>query len=117
MKSFNPGQGNFRKPEREGRAITVGRVEDVPPGRGATVELADGKELALYNVNGEFHAIENFCPHKGAPLADGRLSGHIIECDWHGWRFDVRTGHCFTNSVGVESYNVIIEDGWIKIVI
>jgi nitrite reductase (NADH) small subunit len=117
MESFNQGSGNFRKPAREGRAVTVGRVEDVPPGRGATVELAGGKELALYNVNGEFHAIENFCPHKGAPLADGRLSDHIIECDWHGWRFDVRTGHCLTNRGQVEAYNVIIEDGWIKIMI
>jgi nitrite reductase (NADH) small subunit/3-phenylpropionate/trans-cinnamate dioxygenase ferredoxin subunit len=117
MQSFNSRSGNLRKPAREGRAITVGRVEDVPPGRGATVELAGGKELALYNVNGEFHAIENFCPHKGAPLADGRLCAHTVECDWHGWRFDVRTGQCLTNHANVESYDVIVEDGWIKIMI
>jgi nitrite reductase/ring-hydroxylating ferredoxin subunit len=97
--------------------IVAGRVEDVPPGRGATVELLDGRELALYNVGGEFHAIENFCPHKGAPLADGQLCGHTVECDWHGWRFDVRTGRCLTNQSTVESYQVIIEDGLIKIVI
>jgi len=117
MQSFDSRSGNFRKPQREGRAVTVGRVEDVPPGRGATVELTGGRELALYNVNGEFHAIENFCPHKGAPLADGRLCGHTIECDWHGWRFDVRTGQCLTNNDNIESYTVIIEDGWIKIMI
>jgi nitrite reductase (NADH) small subunit len=115
MPSFSPKFGNIKKPEREGRTITVGRVEDVPPGRGATVELLDGTELALYNVGGEFHAIENFCPHKGAPLADGQLIGHTVECDWHGWRFDVRTGHCLTNASTVESYTVIIEDGLIKI--
>ena len=117
MRSFSPKFGNLKKPSREGRAITVGRVEDVPPGRGATVELLDGTELALYNVDGEFHAIDNFCPHKGAPLADGQLSGHTVECDWHGWRFDVRTGHCLTNASAVESYTVIIEDGLIKIVV
>ena len=117
MQSFNSKFGNFKKPQREGRAITVGRVEDVPSGRGATVELLDGTELALYNVGGEFHAIENFCPHKGAPLADGQLCGHIIECDWHGWRFDVTTGHCLSNATAVESYPVIIEDGMIKILV
>ena len=115
MRSYSPKFGNLKKPAREGRTITVGRVEDVPPGRGATVELLDGTELALYNIDGEFHAIENFCPHKGAPLADGQLIGHTVECDWHGWRFDVRTGHCLTNASMVESYTVIIEDGLIKI--
>lgn len=115
MQSFDSKSGNFKKPRREGRTITAGRVEDVPPGRGATVELLDGTELALFNVGGEFHAIENFCPHRGAPLADGPLCGHIVECDWHGWRFDLRTGQCLNNNSAVESYEVIIEDGTIKI--
>jgi nitrite reductase/ring-hydroxylating ferredoxin subunit len=107
---------NFKKPPKRGEKITVGRVEDVPEGRSATVELLNGTELALYNVAGEFFAIENFCPHKGAPLADGQLSGHTVQCDWHGWRFDVRTGRCLTNKSDVEAYEVVIEDGWIKIV-
>ncbi|HEY0408226.1 MAG TPA: Rieske 2Fe-2S domain-containing protein [Pyrinomonadaceae bacterium] len=107
--------GNFKRPPRTGQLVTVGRVEDVPAGRGATVELLDGTELALYNIDGQFHAIENFCPHKGAPLADGRLCGHIVECDWHGWRFDTRTGSNLTNGLDIESYTVVIEDGLIKI--
>ena len=110
-------QGDFRRPRRQGEWVTVGRAEQVPPGRGATVELKNGTELALYNVDGEFHAIENFCPHKGAPLADGRLCGHAVECDWHGWRFDVRTGQCLDNRSGVESFEVRIEDGMIKILV
>jgi nitrite reductase (NADH) small subunit len=117
MQPFNPKFGNFKKPKREGQVVTVGRVGDVPPGRGATVELLDGTELALYNIDGEFYAVENFCPHKGAPLADGHLCGHIAECDWHGWQFDLRTGHCLTNAALIETYEVVIEDGWIKIVI
>ena len=107
---------NPRRPAREGKLVTVGRVEDLPEGRGATVELLNGKELALYNVGGKFHAVENFCPHKGAPLADGDLRGHTIECAWHGWRFDLRTGACLNNpSEPVETYEVVVEDGWIKI--
>jgi len=107
---------NPRRPQREGKLATVGRVEDLPEGRGATVELFGGKELALYRIGGQFYAVENFCPHKGAPLADGTLRGHSVECDWHGWRFDLRTGACLNNSSEpVETYEVVVEDGWIKI--
>jgi len=109
---------NPRKPRREGRAVTVGRTDDVPPGRGATVDLEGGRELALYNVGGQFFATENFCPHRGAPLADGRLCGHIVECDLHGWRFDLRTGQCLTRAgKDIESYEVLIENGWIIIIV
>ncbi|HVF54714.1 MAG TPA: Rieske 2Fe-2S domain-containing protein [Pyrinomonadaceae bacterium] len=116
MQSFDSGFDKLKRPARDGQLVTVGRVEDVPEGRGATVELKSGKELALYNVEGQFFCIENFCPHKGAPLADGNLRGHAVACDWHGWRFDVRTGACLNRpSEPVESYEVVIEDGWIKI--
>ena len=109
---------NKRKPEREGKKITVGSAEAVPPGRGATVKLKDGSEVALFNVNGKLHAVENFCPHKGYPLADSRLYGSIVECDLHGWRFDVRNGECFTRKdCSIESYEVVIEDEMIKILI
>lgn len=109
---------NKRKPVRTGEAITVGKAESVPPGRGATVKLKDGTELALYNIGGTFHAIENFCPHKGYPLADSRVYGNIVECDLHGWRFDVRSGECFTDKkCSIEKYEVKIEDGLIKIIV
>lgn len=109
---------NKRKPVRTGEVITVGKAESVPPGRGATVKLKDGTELALYNIGGSFHAIENFCPHKGYPLADSRLYGSIVECNLHGWRFDVRSGECFTEKkCSIESYEVKIEDGLIRILV
>jgi nitrite reductase/ring-hydroxylating ferredoxin subunit len=109
---------NKRKPPRKGKKVTVGKVENVPTGRGATVKLKDGTEVALFNVGGTFHAIENFCPHKGYPLADSRLYGQIVECDLHGWRFDVASGECFTKKdCSLESYEVIIEDDLIKILV
>lgn len=109
---------NKRKPERKGRVITVGKAESVPQGQGATVRLQNGCEIALYNVGGTFYAIENFCPHKGRSLADSILYGHIVECNEHAWRFDVRTGECFTRkNCSIESYEVLVEDGWIRIVV
>ena len=94
MQPFGRSFTNPRRPAREGKLVAVARAEELPDGRGATVELEGGRELALYNVAGRFYAVENFCPHKGAPLAEGNLCGHTVECDWHGWRFDVRTGDC-----------------------
>lgn len=109
---------NRRKPKREGRKITVGAVEAVPPGRGATVKLKDGTEVALFNASGSFYAVENFCPHKGYPLADSRLYGTTVECDLHGWRFDLRNGACFTApKCSIDSYEVVVEEGMIKILI
>ncbi len=108
---------NHKKPRREGRTITVGKPTDVPEGQGATVELKNGTELALFHIGGQFYAIENFCPHRGAPLVDGALCGTFVECGWHGWRFDVRSGQCATNRTAVESYEVVIDDDKLKIIV
>lgn len=116
MQSFDPEYTNPRRPARSGALVTVGRVEDLPAGRGATVELEAGGELALFNVDGALYAVENFCPHRGAPLAEGALCGATVECELHGWRFDLRTGECLTRAgAPVETYEVVVEDGAIKI--
>jgi nitrite reductase/ring-hydroxylating ferredoxin subunit len=99
------------------QSIVAGRIEDLPAGSCASVTLADGNEIAVYNVDGEFFATDNSCPHHGAPLADGLLRGHVIECGWHGWQFDVRDGRCLFVSESIATYPVVIEDGEIKIVI
>ena len=118
MKPTERRYANSKIPPREEKLVTVGRVEDLPEGRGATVELHGGKELALYRIGGRFYAVENFCPHKGAPLADGQIHGHAVECDLHGWRFDVRSGACLNRpSEPVETYEVVVQDGLIKILI
>jgi nitrite reductase/ring-hydroxylating ferredoxin subunit len=98
-------------------ALDAGRVEDLPPGSCQTVELPGGGELALYNINGEFYATENFCPHRGAPLTEGTLCEHVIECGLHGWQFDVRTGECLTVPEKIGTYEVVVEGGLVRIVI
>jgi len=102
-------------PRPAAQTIIAGRIEDLPCGRVATVETPAGEEIALYNVNGELYASENSCPHRGAPLAEGFLCGHVIECALHGWQFDVRTGACLTVMESIKTYPVIVEDGLIKI--
>jgi len=71
--------------------VTVAKVSDIPPGTGRTVEV-HGVWIALFNVNGTFYAVDNTCPHSGGPLGEGYLDGDIVECPWHGWQFNVRTG-------------------------
>jgi len=104
------------KPTKVVQTIIAGRIKDLSPGRCATVELPNGKELALYNVGGEFYATDNSCPHHGAPLVEGKLCGHVIECGFHGWQFDVRDGRGLTVRESLETYRVVVEEGLIKIV-
>lgn len=89
----------------ESTQITLERTR-ILPGGSARLELPAGDEVAVFNIDGEYYAINNFCPHKGAPLAEGTICGHIVECSWHGWQFDVRTGECLTVPDRVKTYKV-----------
>lgn len=82
---------------------------EIQPGKGKVITV-DEKEIAVFNVNGAFYAIENTCLHQGGPLGDGDLSGSSVSCPWHGWEYDVTNGQCLDRStVKVKSYPVKIE--------
>jgi nitrite reductase/ring-hydroxylating ferredoxin subunit len=110
---------------------TVASAEDVGPGERVIVQLA-GREIAVMNVDGAYHAVLNWCPHQAGPLCEGELSGtvdatydretltttidwvregYIVACPWHGWEFDVTTGESVFNphrwSVGTYETDVI----------
>ena len=82
--------------DRMGDLVKVALVSDLEPGQGKTVERR-GVAIALFNVDGTFRAIGNACCHHGGPLAEGELTGTIVTCPWHGWRFDVITGSTLRN--------------------
>ena len=71
--------------------VKAATIEEIPPGRAKLVEVG-GKEIALFNVAGDFHAIENSCSHVGGPLCEGEIDGCEVVCPWHGAVFDVTTG-------------------------
>ena len=84
---------------------------ELGPGRCMEVSVG-GKPVALYNVEGTFHATSNTCIHRGGPLAQGLLSGHEVMCPWHAWTWDVRTGENTANpSLRIPSYEVKVEGG------
>ena len=106
----------------------VAAVSDIPPG---TRKLAtvNGRAIVVFNLGGEFFALNNRCPHRGGSLYHGvqtglveasepgryRYSrrGEMIKCPWHGWEFDVRTGQswCDPSRVKVRHYPVSVEPG------
>lgn len=88
----------------------VAKVNEIPPGGKKLVDV-DGMPVALFNVNGQFYAIEDVCTHDGGPLAEGELDGDEIECPRHGARFSVRTGAalCMPAVEPVETYETKVE--------
>jgi nitrite reductase/ring-hydroxylating ferredoxin subunit len=86
---------------------TVARTTEIPPGTNKVVTVR-GREIVVFNVDGEFFAFLNRCPHEGAKLCYGVLvgltesdgpgdyrfkrKGEMLRCPWHGWEFDLRTG-------------------------
>lgn len=100
--------------------LTVGPVEDIPPGE---VKIVRAGELAIgvYNMDGEFYAIEDRCSHDDGPLCEGDfepLEGVAI-CPRHGARFDVRTGRALTLPayLPVDTFEVRVEDGVVRLLV
>jgi nitrite reductase/ring-hydroxylating ferredoxin subunit len=73
------------------RFVPVTTTTAIPEGEARAFVVGD-REIALFNIAGRFYAIENTCPHQGAPLVDGWLEGNLVTCPWHGWCGDVTTG-------------------------
>lgn len=70
---------------------TVATIVDVIEGQGFPVEL-DGRPIAVFLVAGDYYAVDDCCPHQGAPLCDGTVLGKSVTCSWHGWRFSLEDG-------------------------
>jgi nitrite reductase/ring-hydroxylating ferredoxin subunit len=104
----------------------VGFVKEIPPGTNRVVSVR-GREIVVFNVQGEFFAFLNRCPHEGARLCHGvvvglpesdepgsyRLArkGEFVRCPWHGWEFDLRTGKskCVPEHLFTKRYRVTVE--------
>lgn len=95
--------------------VRIAKVEECPPGAAREL-VAEDRIVALFNVAGDWHALDGVCPHQGGPLGQGQLEGCVVTCPWHGWQFDVRTGqHQFSANVRQPRLEVRVEDGWILV--
>jgi 3-phenylpropionate/trans-cinnamate dioxygenase ferredoxin subunit len=104
----------------------VGTTDEIGPGQRKIVEI-DGRSIGIFNVDGRYYALRNTCPHAGARLCEGTLSGlvtsdgpgeytyeregEILRCPWHGWEFDVTTGRSWFDPARtrVRAYETTVE--------
>ena len=98
-----------------GEFLKAAAITELQPGQGKCVVLG-GREVALFNCNGEIRAVDNVCPHQGGPLGEGELNGTIVTCPWHGWRFDVCTGQSpVIPTAKVEKFDCVVEGNDVKV--
>ncbi|GAA2595095.1 Rieske (2Fe-2S) protein [Dactylosporangium fulvum] len=106
----------------------VARVGEISEGERRLVTIG-GREVAVFNVAGSYHAVRNRCPHMGGPLCAGNMVGtlespapgvyeydpvrSVVRCPWHQWEFDVRTGQSWFDPqhVRTRAYQVSVEQG------
>lgn len=113
-----------------GRHI-VARTVDIPPG-GRKIVKIEGREVGVFNLDGTYYALKNVCPHQGARVCLGKVSGttlpsrvhefrygltgRILRCPWHGWEYDITNGRSvFDPEVKVVTYPVSIEEDQIVV--
>jgi len=106
----------------------VARVGDIPT-NGSKAATVAGREIAIFDLGGEYFALANRCPHEGGPLCQGRRTalfeskrpgtfltsrpGEMLRCPWHGWEFDIRTGrsYCDPDKMRTRAFGVTVEPG------
>jgi nitrite reductase/ring-hydroxylating ferredoxin subunit len=97
--------------------VGVAWLEQLPPGQAMTVTIGDIK-IALFNVDGTVHAIDDPCLHSGSSLGAGALDGKIVRCRSDGWRYDVTTGQVLgVPGLGVGTRAVTVVDGRILVAV
>ena len=87
----------------------VAVASEIPPGSSREI-VVGGRIVALFNIDGRFHAIDGICAHQGGPLAKGAINGCVVTCPWHGWQYDVTSGHhCLNPRINQTLFDVKIE--------
>jgi nitrite reductase (NADH) small subunit len=98
------------------RWVCVTEVENIPLREGRSVHIG-GHDIAIFNLGGRFLAVENRCPHKGGPLAEGIVSGANVVCPLHAWKVSLETGALVGNANGmagcVRTFAVAVHEGLI----
>lgn len=112
----------------------IASTDDLADGDRIIAEV-DGMEIAVFNVDGEFYALANYCVHQSGPACEGVLSGAltaefdgddweyeygrengVVACPWHGWEFDVETGnHLAPTDHSIPTFDVVVENGTIYV--
>jgi nitrite reductase/ring-hydroxylating ferredoxin subunit len=98
---------------------TVARVGEIPDGEGRPFEV-DGRAIAVFLDGGVYFAIDDTCPHQGAPLCDGIIMDRTVTCTWHGWRFSLEDGRWLDSprsKLSIGSYPVRVDGDEIQVLV
>lgn len=93
--------------------VRIAFCRDIPVREGRAVKVGD-REIAIFNLGDRFLAVDNRCPHKGGPLADGIVSGTTVVCPLHTWKVSLETGKGVSGPSAlscVETFRARVEDG------
>ncbi len=100
--------------------VDVAPVDELPPGS-VKIVRAGSIAVGVYNLDGDYYAIEDRCSHDDGPLAEGDFDAEdaVVVCPRHGSRFDIRTGRPLTLPayLPVETFEVRVEDGVIQVLV
>ncbi len=96
--------------------IDVVKEEAFAPGAWETVDV-DDILIAVFNLNGEYYAIEDICTHDGGTLTGGDIEGKEIICPRHGARFDITTGEVLADPAyeDLPTFSVRVKDGMVQV--
>lgn len=97
--------------------ITICKTSEILPGEYRCASLGN-LLIAVFNVDGQYYAIEDVCTHDGGELTGGCVDGFIVECPRHGAQFDVRNGQVVAPPacVPLRTFSVLLKDGmvWVE---
>jgi len=99
-----------------GDMVKVAEATDLPAGKAMLVDVG-GQQVALFNVDGQYHAIGNSCTHVGGSLSEGSLEGTTVTCPLHRASFDVTSGQVLSPpaAAAVPCYKVEVDGNDIRI--
>ena len=97
------------------KRITVAKVSEIPNKEARAFPVGD-RMIAVFNQDGKFHAMDDFCPHMGASLAGGWIENGTVACPWHAWRFSLVDGCWLDNpKIKADIFKVFIVGDEIQI--
>ena len=96
--------------------VTVAPVDELSPGQHRVVDV-DGAQIVVFNLDGEYYALEDLCTHDGGQLTGGTVEGDQIVCPRHGARFSIRTGEALTAPAHepTATFPVRVENGEVQV--
>ena len=89
--------------------IKIAKNSELPKVDSANKFTANDRTICIANVNGEYCAMDNVCPHEGGPLGLGFVDGTKVVCPWHGWEIEAKSGKALTGPGSVAVYELRIE--------